>query len=57
VGIGPCHADLAGFERLPQRIEYRALEFGQLVEEQHAEVRQADFARLDPEPAAGERGD
>ena len=45
VGIGTRHADLAGLERLAQRIEHRALEFGKLVEEQHAEMRQADLAR------------
>ena len=45
----------AGLQRLAQRIEHRALEFGQLVEEQHAKMRQADFARPDLEPAADQR--
>ena len=34
--IGARYVDLAGLERLAQRIEHRALEFGQFVEEQHA---------------------
>jgi hypothetical protein len=47
VGVGTGDADLAGFERLAERIEHLALEFGQFVEEQDAEVRQADLARPD----------
>ena len=30
--IGPRHIDLAGFERLAQRIEHGALEFREFVE-------------------------
>ena len=43
--IGAGHADAAGFERLTQRIEHGALEFRKLVEEQDAEVGEADLAR------------
>ena len=44
MGVGAGHADIAGFKRLPQRIEDRSLEFRKLVEEKHAEVGQADLA-------------
>jgi hypothetical protein len=37
-------ADVAGFERLAQRLQHAPLEFGQLVEEQHAVVGQRDIA-------------
>ena len=55
MGIGARHADASGLERLAQRIEDRALEFRKLVEEQHAEVREADLARANAQPAANER--
>ncbi len=55
MGIGARDGDFAGLQRLAQGIEHRALEFGQLVEEQHAEVRQADFAGAHFQPAAGQR--
>ena len=45
----------AGLERLAQRIEHRPLELGQLVEEQHAEMREADLARPDAQAAADQR--
>ena len=48
VGVGAGDVDLAGLERLAQRIEHRALEFGQFVEEQHAEMGEADLARAAP---------
>ena len=38
------HGDAAGFERLPQRFEHAPLEFRQLVEKQHAMVRQRNLA-------------
>ena len=41
---GASNGDAAFFERLPQRFENAAFEFGELVEEQHAVVREADFA-------------
>lgn len=47
VGVGARDADRAGFERLAQRIEHRALEFGEFVEEEYAEMREADFAGAD----------
>jgi len=40
----PCHHHRPGFEWLAQRIEDAALKFGQLVEEQDAEMGEADFA-------------
>ena len=55
VGVGAGDADVAGLERLAQRIEHRPLEFGQFVEEQDAEMREADLARPDPQPAADQR--
>ena len=55
VGVGAGDADAAGLERLAKRIEHRALEFGKLVEEQDAEVREADLARADAQAAADQR--
>src|SRR5262245_45961135 len=46
---------LTRLERLAQRVEHTRLEFRQLVEEEHAEVREAGFPRLWPSPAANER--
>ena len=43
-------SDRALLERLPQRLEREPRELGQLVEEQHAAVRERDLAR--PRPAA-----
>ena len=40
----PRDGDLAVFERLAQAFERRGAKLGELVEEQHAEVRQADLA-------------
>ena len=56
VRVRPGDADVSGFERLPQRIEHRPLELGQLVEEQHAEVGEANLARTDAQAAADESG-
>ena len=53
--IGARDIDHPGFKRLAQRIKHRALEFGQLVKEQHAKMRQADLSRLDPEPPAAKK--
>src|SRR3546814_7699691 len=53
--IGAGHIDAARLKRLPERIEHRALEFGQFVEEKDPKVRQADLTGLDLEPAAGQR--
>ena len=43
--VGAHDRHLAGFERLPQRVESLRLEFRQLVEEEHAMVRERYFAR------------
>ena len=40
----PRNADVAVLERLPQRLERGALELGQLVEKEHAAVREARLA-------------
>lgn len=37
-----------------QRIQHGALEFGQLIKDQHADMREADFARPHFQPAAGQ---
>jgi hypothetical protein len=42
---GARQHDLAGLQGLAQRLQRGAVELGQLVEEQHAVVRQADLAR------------
>lgn len=55
VRIRPGDIDRTGFQRLAQRIEHGALEFGQLIQEQHAKMRQAHLARPHPQPAAGQR--
>ncbi len=56
MGIGARDIDRAGFERLAQRVEHGALKLGQFIEKQHAQMRQADFARLHLEASAGQRG-
>src|SRR6185503_13219623 len=45
-------ADGAGFQRLAKGIENRPLEFGKLVQEQHAKMGEADLARADTQPTA-----
>ena len=55
MGVGARDLDRAGLERLAQAVEHRALEFGQLVEEQHSEMGEADLARPRLEAAADER--
>ena len=55
VRVGAGDADVAGLQRLAERIQHRALELGEFVEEQHAEVREADLAGPDAEPAADQR--
>jgi hypothetical protein len=44
--------DVAGFQRLAQRIQHLAGEFRHLVEEQHAVMRQRNFARPRAQAAA-----
>ena len=53
--IGARDGDFARLQRLAQRIEHRALEFGQFIKEQHAEMREAHLARPHFQPAAGQR--
>ena len=55
MGIGAGHRHLPAFERLAQRIEHNALEFGQLVQKQHAKVGHRDFARAHFQASAGQR--
>ena len=55
MSIGARDIDLAGFERLAQRIEHRALEFGQFIQEQDAQMRQTDLTGAHLQSAAGQR--
>jgi hypothetical protein len=55
VGVGTSDADAAGFERLAQRIEHRPLEFGELVEEQHPKMGEANLTRPYAKTAADQR--
>ena len=55
VGVGAGDADAPGLERLAERIEHRALKFRQLIEEQHAKMREADLAGADAQAAADQR--
>ena len=43
--IGARDRDFAGLQRLAQRIERLRGEFGEFVEEEHAVMRERDFAR------------
>jgi hypothetical protein len=49
---GAADRHLPVFERLPEDFEDRTVELGQLVEEEHAVVREADLARPRHGPAA-----
>ncbi len=53
--IGPRNRNLAGLERLAQRVEHLRLEFRQLVEKQHAVMGERDFARPHAQAAADQR--
>ena len=44
MGGGARHLHLAGFQRLAQAVEHAALELGQLIEEQHAQMCEGDLA-------------
>jgi hypothetical protein len=48
--------DAAAFERLAQHFQHVPVEFGQLVEKQHAQMGQRDLARLRRIAAADQRG-
>ena len=54
MGIDPRHHGPPAFERLAQRLQCCAGEFRQLVQEQHAAVRQRDFAGFGAQAAADE---
>lgn len=54
--VGPGHADAPRLQRLAQRIEHRTLEFGQLVQEQHAQVGETHLSRPDAKAPAHQRG-
>ena len=53
--VGAGDADAAGLQRLAQRFERGAVELRQLVEEQHALMRQADLAGPRAQAAADQR--
>ncbi len=53
--IGARDDHFAGFQRLAQRVEHVRLELGQLVEEQHAQMRERHLARFGARAAADER--
>ncbi len=44
-GIGTRHHDLAGLQRLAQRVEHARRKFGQFVEEEDTVVGEAGLAR------------
>ena len=54
--IGAGDGDLAGLQRLAQRIEHLRGELGQLIEEQHAVMAQRNLTRPRPQTAADQRG-
>ncbi len=56
MGVGAGDDDLAGFDRLAQRVQHLAREFGELVHEQHAVMREADLARPRTAAAAHDGG-
>ena len=53
--VGARDRDLAALERLAQRVERLRLEFGHLVEEEHAVMGERDLARPRPQAAADQR--
>ena len=54
--VGARDRDLAGLERLAQRVERRRLELRQFVEEQHAVMRERNLAGPGAQSAADQRG-
>ena len=54
--IGAGDGDFAGFQRLPQRIQNLRLEFRQLIQKQHAMVRERYLAGPRVQPATDQRG-
>lgn len=55
MAVRPRNRHRAGFERLAQAIEHRALKLRQLVEKQHTQMREADLTRFRLQPAADQR--
>jgi hypothetical protein len=53
--VGARDRDLAGLERLAQRVEHARIELGKLVEKQHAAVRERDLAGPRAQAAADQR--
>ena len=56
MGIGARHHGFAGFQRLAQTVQHRAGKFRQLIQKQHAQMRQRYLARFDAHAAADHRG-
>ena len=53
--VGARDHDLAGLDRLPQRIQDLRLKFGKLVEKEHAEMRERNLAGARTQAAADHR--
>ncbi len=54
--VGAGDQGAAGLDGLPKRLQRRALEFRELIEKEHAVVREADLSGLGAKPAADQRG-
>jgi hypothetical protein len=54
--VGARDQHVAGFERPTQSVQCLCGKFRQLVQEEHALMREADFARLGADAAANKRG-
>ena len=54
--VGAPARDLAGFERLAQRIKYQSCAFGEFVEKQDAAMSEGILARARPCAATDKRG-
>ncbi len=54
--LGAGNRRLAGFHRLAQRLQRRALEFRPFIQKQHAVMRQADLARPPARPTTHQGG-
>lgn len=56
MGVGPRHDDLARLERRAQGIQRLRRIFRELVQKEHAIVREGGFARPGAQAATGQRG-
>ena len=56
MGVGAGHDDVAGLDGLAQGLQHGAAEFGQLVEEEHAVMGEADLAGFGRAAAADDGG-